>query len=132
MDGIAIIYLFIVFFLVAWLADRLPFMKTVGGINRISRNSLETIQSESIDDASKQGILLRNSLGILKHSLLIIAFTALLVILLVIGLEASVFVKPLNSAYLTDFLISINGIILSVVSFLSYFLLKKLYGRFRI
>ena len=132
MDLIAIIYLFIVFFLVAWLADRLPFMKTVGGINRISRYSLETIQSESIDDASKQGILLRNSLGILKHSLLIIAFTALLVILLVIGLEASVFVKPLNSAYLTDFLISINGIILSVVSFLSYFLLKKLYGRFRI
>jgi hypothetical protein len=132
MDLIAIIYLFIIFFLVAWLADRLPFMKTVGGINRISRNSLETIQSESIDDASKQGILLRNSLGILKHSLLIIAFTALLVILLVICLEASVFVKPLNSAYLTDFLISINGIILSVVSFLSYFLLKKLYGRFRI
>jgi hypothetical protein len=132
MDLIAIIYLFIVFVLVAWLADRLPFMKTVGGINRISRNSLETIQSESIDDASKQGILLRNSLGILKHSLLIIAFTALLVTLLVICLEASIFIKPLNSAYLTEYLISINGIILSIVSFLSYFLLKKLYGRFRI
>ncbi|SDN01021.1 hypothetical protein SAMN05421813_13310 [Daejeonella rubra] len=132
MELIAIIYLFIVFFLVAWLADRLPFMKTVGGINRISRNSLETIQSESIDDAAKQGILLGNSLGILKHSLLIIAFTALLVILLVICLEASVFVKPLNSSYLTDFLISINGIILSIVAFLSYFLLKKLYGRFRV
>ena len=132
MDGIAIIYLFIVFFLVAWLADRLPFMKTVGGINRISRNSLETIQSESIDDAEKQGILLRNSLGILKHSLLIIALTALLVILLVICLEASIFIKPLNSAYLTEYLISINGILLSIVSFLSYFLLKKLYGRFRI
>ena len=132
MDLIAIIYLFIVFFLVAWLADRLPFMKTVGGINRISRNSLETIQSESIDDAAKQGILLRNSLGILKHSLLIIAFTALLLILLVICLEASIFIKPLNSAYLTEYLISINGILLSIVSFLSYFLLKKLYGRFRI
>jgi hypothetical protein len=132
MDGIALIYLFIVFFLVAWLADRLPFMKTVGGINRISRNSLQTIQSESIDDAAKQGILLRNSLGILKHSLLIIAFTALLVILLVICLEASIFIKPLNSAYLTGYLISINGILLSIVSFLTYFLLKKLYGRFRI
>ena len=132
MDLIAIIYLFIVFFLVAWLANRLPFMKTVGGINRISRNSLQTIQSESIDDAAKQGILLRNSLGILKHSLLIIAFTALLVILLVICLEASIFIKPLNSAYLTEYLISINGILLSIVSFLTYFLLKKLYGRFRI
>jgi len=132
MDLIAIIYSFIVFFLVAWLADRLPFIKTVGGINRISRNSLQTIQSESIEDSEKQGILLRNSFGILKFSLLIIAFTALLVGLLVICLEASVFIKPLNPAYLTDFLISINGILLSVVSFLSYFLVKKLYGRFRI
>ena len=132
MDLIAIIYSFIVFFLVAWLADRLPFIKTVGGINRISRNSLQTIQSESIEDSEKQGILLRNSFGILKSSLLIVAFTALLVGLLVICLEASVFIKPLNPAYLTDFLISINGILLSVVSFLSYFLVKKLYGRFRI
>ena len=132
MDGIAIIYLFIVFFLAAWLADSLPFMKTVGGINRISRNSLETIQSKSIHDAEKQDILLRNSLEILKHSLFIIAFTALIVILLVICLEASIFIKPLNSDYLTEYLISINGILLSIVSFLSYFLLKKLYGRFSI
>ena len=132
MDGIAIIYLFIVFFLVAWLADSLPFIKTVGGINRISRNSLETIQSKSIHDAEKQDILLRNSLEILKYSLLIIAFTALIVILLVICLEASIFIKPLNSDYLTEYLISINGILLSIVSFLSYFLLKKLYGRFSI
>lgn len=132
MDGIAIIYLFIVFFLAAWLADSLPFMKTVGGINRISRNSLETIQSKSIHDAEKQDILLRNSLEILKYSLLIIAFTALIVILLVICLEASIFIKPLNSDYLTEYLISINGILLSIVSFLSYFLLKKLYGRFSI
>ena len=132
MDGIAIIYLFIVFFLAAWLADSLPFMKTVGGINRISRNSLETIQSKSIHDAEKQDILLRNSLEILKHSLFIIASTALIVILLVICLEASIFIKPLNSDYLTEYLISINGILLSIVSFLSYFLLKKLYGRFSI
>jgi len=132
MDLIAIIYLFILFFLVAWLADRLPFIKTVGGINKISRNSLETIQSKSIDDSLKQGILLGNSLKILKHSLLIIAFTALLVILLIVFLEASILIKPLNPAYLTDYLISLNGIILSIVSFLSYFLLKKLYGRLRV
>jgi hypothetical protein len=132
MNLIAIFYSFIVFFLVAWLADRLPFIKTAGAINRISRNSLQTIQTESIKDSEKQGILLRNSLEILKYSLLIIAFTVLLVVLLVICLEASVFIKPLNPAYLTDFLISIQGILLSVLSFLSYFLMKKLYGRFRI
>lgn len=129
---IAIIYLFIVFLLLAGAADFIPFIKTAKQITRLSQSSLETIQSETIDDSAKQKILLGNSFGILKHSLLIILFTSLLFGLLFLLLEASVLIKPLSFNYLTEYLISLEGIILSVVSFLSYFLLKSLYVRFRV
>lgn len=132
MDLIAIIYLFIVFFLIAWAADRLPFIKAVSHISKLSRISFETIQSEDIDDSAKQDILLGNSFGILKQSLLIIAFTALLLLILFLCFKVSGILNPLSFNYLTEFLISFAGIIVSIVSFLSYFLLKKLYGRFRL
>ncbi len=130
MDLIAIIYLFIVFFLIAWVADRLPFIKAVRNISKLSRISFETIQAEDMDDSAKQGILLGNSFGILKQSLLIIALTALLLLILFLCFKASMLLNPLSFNYLTGFLISFTGILVSIVSFLSYFLLKKLYGRF--
>lgn len=132
MDIIAIIYLFIAFLLLAWTTDFIPFIKTAKQITGLSQSSLETIQSEKIDDSAKQKILLGNSLGILKHSLLIILFTSLLIGLLFLLLEASVLIKPLSFEYLTEYLVSIEGIVLSVFSFLSYFLIKSLYVKFRV
>lgn len=132
MDIIAIIYLFIVFLLLAWTTDFIPFIKTAKQITSLSQSSFETIQSEEIEDSAKQSILLGNSLGILKHSFLIILFTSLLVGLLLLLLEASVLIKPLSFNYLTEYLVSLEGIILSVLSFLFYFLLKSLYVKFRI
>lgn len=132
MDIIAIIYLFVVFLLLAGAADYIPFIKTAKQITGLSQSSLETIQSEKIDDSAKQKILLSNSFGILKFSLLIIFFTFLLIGLLLLLLEASVLIKPLSFNYLTEYLISFEGIVLSVLSFLSYFLLKSLYVRFRL
>lgn len=132
MELIAIIYLFIVFLLIARAADFIPFINTVRHISRLSQSSLETIQSGEIDDSAKQRILLGNSLGIMKHSMLIILFTALLIALLLFFLKASVFITPLNFDYLSNYLISLSGIILSIVSFLSYFLIKKIYVRLRV
>ncbi len=132
MELIAIIYLFIIFLLIAWAADTIPFIKTAKRISDTSQSSLQTIQSNEIDDSAKQGILLRNSLGIMKYSTLIIVYTALLVALLLFFLKASVFISPLNFDYLSKYLISYSGIILSIVAFLSYFLLKKLYVRLRV
>ena len=132
MDFIAIIYLFIVFLLLAWATDFIPFLKTAKQITDLSQSSLETIQSDEIDDSDKQKILLGNSLGILKHSLLIILFTSLLVGILLVLLEASVLIKPLNFNYLTEYLISFEGIGLSIFSFLSYFLIKSLYVKYRV
>ena len=132
MELVAIIYLFVVFMLIAWVADTIPFIKTAKLISGLSQSSLKTIQSEEMDDSAKQGILLGNSLGIMKHSILIILFTAVLIALLLLFLKISVFISPLNFDYLSNYLISLSGIILSIIAFLSYFLLKKLYVRFRI
>jgi len=132
MELIAIIYLFIIFLLIAWAADTIPFIKTAKRISDTSQSSLQTIQSNEIDDSAKQGILLSNSLGIMKYSMLIIFYTALLVALLLFFLKASVFISPLNFDYLSNYLISFSGIILSIVAFASYFLLKKLYVRLRV
>ena len=129
---IAIIYLFVVFMLIAWAADTIPFLKTAKLISGLSQSSFKTIQSEEMDDSAKQDILLGNSLGIMKYSLLIILFTAVLIAMLLLFLKISVFISPLNFDYLSNYLISLSGIILSIVAFLSYFLLKKLYVRFRI
>lgn len=132
MELIAIIYLFVVFMLIAWAADTIPFLKTAKLISDLSQSSLKTIHSQEMDDSAKQGILLGNSLGIMKHSILIILFTAVLIALLILFLKISVFISPLNFDHLSNYLISLSGIILSIVAFLSYFLLKKLYVRFRI
>jgi hypothetical protein len=132
MELIAIIYLFVVFMLIAWAADTIPFIKTAKLISELSQSSLKTIQSEEIDDSAKQSVLLGNSFGIMKYSMLIILLTAVLIALLLLFLKISVFISPLNFNYLSNYLISLSGIILSIFAFLSYFLLKKLYVRFRI
>ena len=132
MELIAIIYLFVIFLLIAWMADTIPFIKSAKSISQLSKSSLQTIQSEEMDDTTKQGILLSNSLGIMKKSLLIILYTALLIAILLILLKASEFISPLNFNFLSNYLISLSGILLSIFGFLSYFLLKNLYVRLRL
>jgi hypothetical protein len=132
MELITIIYLFLVFLLIAWMADTIPFIKTARAISALSQSSIQTIQSDHIDDSKKQGILLANSLGIMKNSLLVIFYTILLIGVLLFFLKVSVFITSLNFDYLSNYLISLSGIILSIVAFLSYFLIKKLYVRFRL
>jgi len=128
----ALIYLFIVFLLLACITDILPFIKSARKITSLSQNSIKIIQSADIDDDQKQSALLKNSLAIFKESFKITLFTAILVGLLLLSLRISNFVEPLNYDYLLEFLISVTGVLLSVVAFVSYFLIKKLYGRLRV
>ncbi len=127
-----IIYLFIIFFVIALIVDILPFIKIMKTISSLSRISLETIRSMNMEDEAKQKILLANSFAMLKESLKIIAFTAVLTGLLFLCLLLADFIKPLSYDHLTAYMLTYSGIILSVISFLSYFLVKKLYVRFRV
>ena len=130
---IAIIsYLYAVFFILAMLADRLPFLRVITNISELRRDSLQTIKSDIIDDSKKQQILLANSFGLFKQSLkmagLILIVSACGVLLL---LSSGIF-QRLNYRLLFDYIVTSYGLLLSIMSFFSYFLLKRLYVKIRL
>lgn len=132
MKIVIISYLYAVFFILAFLADRLPFLSIINNISQLSKSSIKTIRSDIIGDSEKQEILLSNSFGLFKQSLkmtgliLIVAACAFLLLLL-----SGVF-RHLNYRILFDYIITTHGLLLAVISFLSYFLLKRLYVKVRL
>lgn len=130
MELMASIYLFVAFFILAGVTDYLPFLKSARKISAFSKSSISTIQRNDLDDDGKQKILLGNSLGIFKESLKIFLFVIVLAGLFFLLLKAGEYFFDLSETYLVDFLASAAGIGLSVVAFLSYFLIRKLYARF--
>jgi len=125
-------YLYAVFFILAFLADRLPFLTLIKKIPRLSKSSFQTIRSESIEDAKKQEILLANSLGIFKQSLKITACILLLAVCgLLLLLPGGIFLY-LGFSGLLHSTITTEGLVISIASFFSYFLLKRLYVKIRL
>ena len=123
---------YVLFFILAFVADRLPLIKIMRKISALGKVSLETIGSTHIPDTEKQKILLANSGTIFKQSLIMIALVLLVLgigFLLTLGADVLGIVKR---PILFDYLDSATGIIISVVSFGSYFLLKKIYARARL
>jgi magnesium-transporting ATPase (P-type) len=125
-------YLFVVFLTVALLVDIFPFFALIKKVSALSKHSYQIINAANLDDEKKQSQLLFNSFNIFKVSIqilgLIIVIGVYTYLLLIIG---AVF-KPLSFQMLNNAALSVPGLILSVVAFASYFLLKKLYGKFRV
>ena len=125
-------YLYVFFIALALLADRFPFATIVKSIALLGVSSFKTIRSDTTDDSEKEKRLLANSWGIFLQSIKIIAFIILIasggLILLLTG---SCF-RSLTYGDLLSYIITFNGLILSVISFLSYYLLKKLYVKIRL
>jgi hypothetical protein len=125
-------YLYIVFFIIAALVDYLPFLPTIKKTSLLGFNSLQTISSNNIEDSEKMKILLANSLNIFKQSLKMLALIILVAFCGYVLLLLSVIFKSLSYRVLLNYVITLNGLVLSVVSFFSYFLLKKLYVKIRL
>jgi len=125
-------YLYIVFFIVAALVDYLPFLPAIKKTSLLGFNSLQTISSNNIEDSEKMKILLANSLNIFKQSLKMLALIILVAFSGYILLLLSVVFKSLSYTVLLNYVITLNGLVLSVVSFFSYFLLRKLYVKIRL
>ncbi|MDB5123350.1 MAG: hypothetical protein JWP94_1479 [Mucilaginibacter sp.] len=125
-------YLYLVFLVIAWLVDHLPFLPLIKNVSALSMGSLQTIKSNDIDDPDKEKLLLASSLKIFKSSLKLLGFIALIAAcgfaLMAIG---GVF-KILSYAVLLKYMATLYGLLLSVFSFISYFLLKKLYVKVRL
>jgi hypothetical protein len=125
-------YLYFAFFIIALIADFLPFSPIIKTVSSLAINSVQTIKSKNINDSEKEKILLFNSFEIFKHSIKLIGFILLILIFGGVLLLISTLFKSLDQSVLFHYVLTINGLLLSVISFLSYFLLKKLYVRFRI
>ena len=128
MKILSISYLCAVCFLLAFLTDRLPLITLTNKISRLAKNSLGTIRSSTDSDEEKQKIILGNSLAIFVGS---VKISAIVLLVLAIGylllLTANIFQFPLLNYAETK-----TGILVSIISFFLYFLLKKLYVRSRL
>jgi len=125
-------YLYVVFFILAFLADRLPFLSIINIISQLSKSSIKTIRSDIIGDSEKQEILLTNSFSLFKQSL---KMTGLILLVSACGfllLLLSGAFKYLSYRILFDYMITTYGLLLAIISFFSYFLLKRLYVKVRL
>jgi hypothetical protein len=125
-------YLYAAFFILAVLVDCLPFLSIINNISRLSKSSFQTITSAIIDDSKKQEILLANSFGIFKQSL---KLAGLVILVMLCGLLFLCFVGIFNyliALALLSFMDTVSGIALSVISFSSWFLLKKFNVKIRL
>jgi hypothetical protein len=127
-----IIYLYIVFLMLAFLADCLPFLILIKRIAGLGANSFKTIRSANIPDTEKEKLLLFNALNMFKQSLKIIGFIALIIICGLILIWLTVYFKVLTYTRLYDYIITLNGLLLTSAAFFSYYLLKKLYVKVRL
>ena len=62
-------YLYFAFFIIALIADFLPFSPIIKTVSSLAINSVQTIKSKNINDSEKEKILLFNSFEIFKHSI---------------------------------------------------------------
>jgi len=132
MNLVANSYLFGVFFIAAVLSDILPFVATIKSVSLLSRNSYRVILSPDLDDSEKQASLLKSSLNILKESIKLTALIALVIVCGYFILRAGAVVKPLSFNVLITALVSFTGLAVSLLAFMVYYVLKKLYVKFRV
>lgn len=124
--------LFFLYFFVAFLVDCLPFIPLIRKMGETSSNSLQIIKSEDIEDSEKEKMLLSNSLKMFGGSAKILGLLIVTSVFVVLLVWLICIVLKINYHEIIAFSISIPGLIISVVSFTSYFLLKKLYGKLRL
>jgi hypothetical protein len=123
---------FAIFFIMAFIADGLPLIIAMQQMSILAKASLKTIGTDKMTDSEKQKLLLINSANIFKQSLKIAALVAIVLTLGYLLIFAGGFFKLVNDKAFFSFLGSTGGIIISMLGFLFYFLIKKLYARARL
>lgn len=120
---------FVVSIISAYLFDLMPVAKNTGLIFELQRLSFCVIRDQKLTDEQKQKILLTNAAKLLLVTLKLLFFFCIVTLPFYVLVELSTFFLAMN---IESTLISVTGISLSAFAFVSYFLLKKIYGRFRI
>ena len=113
----------------AFLFDLMPVVKNTGLIFQLQKASFSAIQDPTKSDEQKQRILLINSGKLLLTTLKLLLFFC--VIILPFAL-LTVICKEFTTTNIETLLVSTSVIVLSLFAFISYFLLKKMYGKLKI
>lgn len=113
----------------AYLFDLLPVMKNTALIFELQKISFRAMRDSTLTDEHKQKFLLINSGKILLVTLKLLCFFSIVLIPFALLVSLNKFLTTIN---IESLLTSLKGIALSSFAFVSYFLLKKLYGKLRI
>ena len=122
----------VIFFVMAFLADRLPLMKYIRKVIELNRISFDIIGSGNTGDADKQKLLLANSAAIFVQSLKLSGSVLLVLAAGCLLILAGNFFNIVTTSVLLAYLETITGIVISVLAFCFYFLIKKIYDRARL
>jgi hypothetical protein len=112
----------------ALIFDLASIMGKVNAVIGISKESLEVMKSEDIDDDRKQKMLLSISGKVLISTLKLSAWLLVITLPFIIIHTAETLTK--GTTAFSDSLASLTGIGLSILGFVSYFAAKKFYARF--
>ena len=123
---------FVLFFIVAFFSDKLPFLKFLQEINSLLRRILNAFQSKTSSDYRKEHLIKWYALRLFIASVKI-TFLLMLVILsaFLILLFVSQFVLKAGNNIL-EFIITLQSGIVSFLAFIVYYLFKRVYAKFRI
>ncbi|MDB5016389.1 MAG: hypothetical protein JWQ84_1221 [Mucilaginibacter sp.] len=125
-------YLYIVFLILAFLVDILPFFVIIKSISQLANNSIQTIRSNILEDSEKEKFLLTNAIAMFRQSLKILGFVIVTAILGFLLLSLTILFNHSNYRLLLNYTVTFGGITVSVLAFFTYFLFKKLYVKIRL
>lgn len=132
MSNAVVVYLYILFLLLAFLSDILPFLSLAKIIFSVSTDSFKVIRSDLLDDKQKEHFLLNNSAAIFINSIKIIGLILLLLLCGLLLLLVIAICNRIDYITLIKYTTNFDGLKLAVIAFLTYYLLKKLYVGIRL
>jgi hypothetical protein len=124
------IFVWCISFISAAIFDRLPVQARVTAMRREMADSLAVMQSGDLSDDEKQ----KKLLSISGRMLILTAQLALLLGLVVVPFAVVSVVERcwLSTLSISAMLLTVHGMAFGLLGFLSYYLIKKAYARFRL
>jgi hypothetical protein len=122
---------FVTFFLSAIFFDKLPMIESMRRISVIGKKSLFTISVRSGSDLRKEKLLRHYSSLMFLESLRISIYIAM-VLAATVGIYSILSLVFMKGGIEFEYLVTLRGIVVTLIAFSSFFLIKYLYGRKRI
>ena len=127
-----IVWIFVLFFTIGLFLDWLPFVKSLQRLNFLRGRILYVFQSKTFTDYRKERLLkcyaLRLFLASVKIAFLILIVTIVAYLLL---LFVSRFLFSADFKVF-EFIVTVQGFLVSVLAFIVYYLFKRIYVKFRL